>query len=329
MSPFKAVIAGLAITAGLCTVQVAHADYPDRPVRMVVPNPPGGTNDKLARLVAERLTRDLGQPVVVENRPGASTAIGAQAVASSPSDGYTLLFGTTTTFVLNPLVRDDLPYDPARDFKIVSVIAETPPIILASVQSQFHTIQDLVQYAQAHPDQLMYSSAGTGTSLHTNMESFAAGTNLQLQHVPYQGSAPAMLALLRGDVPVMSEVVSGAVAQIKSGQVRALAVGSEHRLELIPDVPTITESGFSGFNGAGWWALAAPKGTPEDVIAKLRSVTNQIMQEPAFKEVFQPDGLVISPPRNAEQVEAYMKKEVQNWTSAVGLIDVKDEKPKS
>ncbi|MBO9354772.1 tripartite tricarboxylate transporter substrate binding protein [Bordetella petrii] len=320
MKAFK-MMAALVYTVGLCGAGAAAADYPDHAIRMVVPNPPGGTNDKLARVLAERLTKDLGFPVVVENRPGASTAIGAQAVANAAPDGYTVLFGTTTTFVLNPLTRTDLPYDPARDFKMISIVAETPPIILANKSSPYRTIADLVEYARANPGQLMYSSAGTGTSLHTNMESFAAGADISLKHVPYQGSAPAMLALLRGDVPVMSEVVSGAVSQIQSGQVRALVIGSKERLALLPDVPTVQESGFTGFNGTGWWALAAPKGIPAAVEEKLRAATNKVMQEQSFQAAFEPDGLVIGAPRDAAAVQAYMDSELKNWAAAAKLVD--------
>lgn len=330
MHTIKAITVGLALTFGLSVSSQALAAYPDKPVRLVVPNPPGGSNDKLARVLAERLSKAWGQSVVVENRAGASTSIGAQAVANANPDGYTLLLGTTTTFVLNPLVRSDLKYDPKKDFEVISILAETPPIILTHPNSQLKTVADLVDYAKANPGKLMYSTAGTGTTLHVNMESFASGAALKLQHVPYQGSAPAMLALLRNDVPVMSEVVSGAVAQVKSGQVRALAVGANKRLVLLPDVPTIAESGYTGFNGGGWWALAAPKATPAAVQDSLRRAINAILVEPEFQAVFAPDGLVITPPRNGSQVDEYLDREIKFWTGAMSLINAPAEaaKPK-
>ena len=308
---FQRLLLAFAVALGLAGA--ARADYPDRPIRIIVPNPPGATNDKLGRIFGDRLSKELKQPVVVENKAGAAMAIGTQFVASAPADGYTLLLGGASAFVTNPLVRSDLRYNFARDFKTVSLIAESPMIFLANPSSPFKTMQDLLGAARQNPESVMYSTAGSGSSLHLVTEGLAAETGVRLQHVAYQGSAPAMLALIKGEVAVMTEVVSGAMAQIKAGQVRPLAVGSAQRLPLLPDVPTVDEAGVKNFRAATWWSLTVPHGTPELVVDKLRSATNRILRDPSFHAAFQDDGLTIPAPKTPAETQKYMDEEVRKW----------------
>jgi tripartite-type tricarboxylate transporter receptor subunit TctC len=320
MKTFAWTCAGLVLATLTTLATPVMAAFPDRPLRLVVPYPPGATNDKLGRALAERLSRELGQPVVVDNKAGASTAIGAVAVATAPADGYTLLLGTTTTYAVNPLVRTDLPYAPERDFKTVQIVAETPEVLLVNTKSPFKTLQDVIDYAKAHPGQLMYSSSGAGTSLHLAAEGFAARAGVKLKHIPYQGSAPAMFALLKGEVQMMSEVSSGAVAQAKAGQVRVLAVGSAQRMKLLPDVPTFIESGYPGFRVAGWYALSVPRATPDTVVEKLRSAIDKVLVDPTLVSTFQADGMDITPPRDGAGVQAYMDAEKVLWTDIVKTV---------
>ncbi|MDB5380512.1 MAG: hypothetical protein JWO26_144 [Rhodospirillales bacterium] len=277
----------------------AQASYPDRPLRLVVPYPPGATNDVLGRAYAERLSREFGQPVIVENRGGAGTAIGAQAVATARPDGYTMLMGTGTTFVLNPAVQRSLAYDPIRDFAMVSIVAEVPIVFVSNPQQPFRRLADLVTYARSHPGRVNFSSSGTATSLHLAGEMFARASGIELVHVPYPGSAPAMLAVISGDVQMMSEVVSGAVPGILAGRIIGLAVTSDERLAMLPDVPTVAESGYPGFQAQGWYGLALPKATPAATVERLREATNRILAENDLRTRFEPLGLVILPPREA------------------------------
>ena len=323
MKKTKAISAVLLLAGLLGAVQVALAAFPDRPLRLIVPYPPGATNDKLGRALAERLSRELAQPVVVENRGGAATAIGAQAAATAAPDGYTMLLGTTTTYVVNPLVRTDLPYAPDRDFKTVQIVAETPEVLVANVKSPFKTLRDVSDYAAAHPGEVMYSSSGTGSSLHLAAEGFAARAGIKLKHIPYQGSAPAMFALIKGEVPLMSEVLSGAVAQAQAGQVRVLAIGSANRIALLPDVPTFIESGYPGFRVAGWFALAVPRATPDAIVERLRLAINRVLLDPGLVAAFQNDGMQITPPRDAAQVQAYVDAEKALWSGIVKLVAAK------
>ena len=301
----------------------AFAQYPDRPLRIIVPFPPGATNDILGRAFAERLSREFGQPVIVENRGGAGTAIGAQAAATARPDGYTMLLGTISTFLLNPALRPTgLSYDPVRDFTMVSIMAEVPLVFVANPQRQMRSLAEMVGQARANPGRLTYSSAGTATSLHLAGEMFARAANIELVHVPYPGSAQAMLAVIGGDVAVMSEVVSGAMPNIQSGRVIPLAVTSEARMSILPDVPTVAESGYPGFQALGWFALALPRGTPAPIVERLREATNRILAQGAMRTHFEPSGLTILGPRDAAGVELYLERDRERWVPLIRALNI-------
>ena len=300
----------------------AAAQYPDRPLRIVVPFPPGATNDILGRAFAEHLSREFGQPVIVENRGGAGTAIGAQAVATARPDGYTMLLGTGTTYVLNPALRRNLSYDPVRDFTMVSIMAEVPIVFIVNTQFRARSLAELVSYARAHPGRVNYSSAGIATSLHLAGEMLSRAGGIQLVHVPYPGSAQAMLAVAGGDVQMMAEVVSGAIAGIQSGRVVPLAVTSTERLSNLPNVPTVAESGYPGFQALGWYGLALPRATPAPVVERLREATNRILAQGAMRAHFEPSGLMILPPRGAAAVETYLEQDRERWVPLIRSLNL-------
>ncbi len=303
-----------------------NAQYPDRPLRVVVPFPPGATNDILGRAFAHELSREFGQPVIVENRGGAGTAIGAQAVATARPDGYTMLLGTGTTYVLNPALRpSNLSYDPVRDFTMVSIMAEVPIVFIINPQLPVRSLAELVGYARANPGKINFSSAGVATSLHLAGEMFARAANIQLVHVPYPGSAQAMLAVVGGDVQMMAEVVSGAMTGIQAGRVVPLAITSSERLPILPSVPTVAESGYPGFQALGWYGLALPRATPAPIVERLREATNRILARGDMRAHFEPSGLVILRPHDAATVDRYLEQDRNRWVPLIRALDIKAE----
>lgn len=318
----RGILRTLFVLSGLVLGFDAAAQYPDRPLKIVVPFPPGATNDILGRAFAERLSREFGQPVIVENRGGAGTAIGAQAVATARPDGYTMLLGTGTTYVLNPALRRNLAYDPVRDFTMVSIMAEVPIVFIVNTQFRARSLAELVTYARNNPGRVNYSSAGIATSLHLAGEMLSRAAGIRLVHVPYPGSAQAMLAVAGGDVQMMAEVVSGAVAGIQSGRVVPLAVTSTERLSNLPNVPTVAESGYPDFQALGWYGLALPRATPAPVVERLREATNRILAQGAMRAHFEPSGLVILPPRDAAAVEAYLEQDRERWVPLIRSLNL-------
>lgn len=313
----------LGLLAAVLAGPPAHGQYPDRPLRVIVPFPPGATNDILGRNFAERLSREFGQPVIVENRGGAGTAIGAQAAAMARPDGYTMLLGTGTTYVLNPALRPTtLSYDPVRDFTMVSIMAEVPIVFIANTQMPMRSLAQMVSHARANPGRLTYSSAGIATSLHLTGEMFARAANIQMVHVPYPGSAQAMLAVVSGDVGMMAEVVSGAMTGIQSGRIIPLAITSEERLSILPDVPTVAESGYPGFQALGWYGLALPRATPAPIVERLREATNRILAQGAMRAHFEPSGLIILGPRDAAGVEQYLDRDRERWVPLIRALNI-------
>jgi tripartite-type tricarboxylate transporter receptor subunit TctC len=322
----KKIISAL-LVAGLTGFGLpVNAQYPDRPLRVVVPFPPGATNDILGRAFAQELSREFGQPVIVENRGGAGTAIGAQAVATARPDGYTMLLGTGTTYVLNPALRpNNLSYDPVRDFAMVSIMAEVPIVFIVNPQLPVRNLAELVAYARAHPGKINFSSAGVATSLHLAGEMFARAANIQVVHVPYPGSAQAMLAVVSGDVQMMAEVVSGAMTGIQSNRVTPLAITSSERLSILPSVPTVAESGYPGFQALGWYGLALPRATPAPIVERLREATNRILARGDMRAHFEPSGLVILRPHDAATVDRYLEQDRHRWVPLIRALNIKAE----
>lgn len=293
----------------------ARAAFPERPVTLVVPFAPGGGTDIVSRVLAEGMGRDLGQTVIVENRPGAGTVIGTQFVARSEPDGYTLVMATFAHAV-NPSLHKNLPYDTERAFTPVALVAHSPNVLVVNPQSPFHSVQDLLDEARAKPGTLNYGSFGNGTSAHLAGELFKNLAKVDLVHVPYKGSAPALNDLMGGQIQLMFTTVASVASHIKSGKLRALAVTSAERSKAFPDLPTVAEAGVPGYQAESWYGVYAPAGTPEAAVQRLHTAIAHAVRTPAFQERVAEEGLVVDagPP---QQLSSYVKAEEHRWSQVV------------
>lgn len=261
------------------------AEFPTKPIRVVVPYQPGGSTDVMARLIGERLSRRLDQAVVVDNKPGASEQIGATLVARSPADGYTLMLATTIGLAINPSLYSKLPYDPAKDFAALLPVAKIASVVVVNPQVPVKTLEELTAYMKANPGKLSYGSAGNGAPSHLAMELYKRAAGVDAAHIAYKGGAPALQDLMAGNIQVMIALVSEAMPLVKAGKLRALGITSPTRAPRYPDLPPVSEvSGMKGFEIYLWYALIAPAGTPRDVVEKLNQAINAILEEPAMKD---------------------------------------------
>lgn len=260
------------------------ADYPSRPIRIVVPYAAGGLTDVLARTLGERLTQRLGQPAIVDNRPGGAEQIATSLVAKAAPDGYTILLSTMTGLAVNPgLYGSRLQYDPNKDLTPVGLIGSVPSIVVVHPDVPVKTMAELSAYAKAHPSKLNYSSAGNGTPSHLAVEYYKRQNGVDATHIAYKGGAPALLDLMAGNVQMMIAIAPEALPMVKSGKLRALAVTANRRLAAYPEIPTVQESGGKPLDASFWYAFVAPTGTPADVVTKLNVTLNAILQEPAVR----------------------------------------------
>ena len=289
--------------------------WPTRPLRLVCPDAPGGTTDQLARAIAELLARALGQPVLVENRAGANTIIGTQAVAQAAADGHTLLMASGASMVLNPLLYRRLPYDAARDLTTLAVMVETPLVMVVPAALPVRDVTDFVALARRQP--VNFASVGVGNPIHLAGELFRAAAGIEMQNVVYPGSAPALTALLAGDVQVIFDVVLTALPFIRDGRLRALAVTTAARLPVLPEVPTVAESGFPGYEATTWFGVAAPRGLAPDVEARLRSALATVQADAGFQARFGALGLVMLPPAEPQAIEAGLAREAARWGGVI------------
>ena len=262
--------------------------WPARPIRLVVPFPPGGLIDNMARLVGNRLAQELGQPVVIDNKPGAGGNVGAAEVARAPADGYTLLMASPA-LTISPAVYKNLPYQPSQ-LAPVALLGRVPNVLLVNPASGIGKVQDLVSRAKAKPGQLNYASNGNGTSLHLSAELFKRRSETFITHVPYRGSAAAITALLSGEVDMMFDNLPSAIGQIQAGKLRALAVTTAQRSTALPDVPTLAEAGMDGFNVSAWFGVAAPAGLPAPVATRLADALQKVVQQPEVAAAMQRQG---------------------------------------
>ena len=258
--------------------------YPAKPIRLVVPFPAGGTTDILARAVGQKLTEAWGQPVVVDNRPGAGGNIGAELVAKAAPDGYTLLMGTVGTHAINASLYAKMPYDHIKDFAPVILVAGVPNVLVVNPAVPVNSVQELIAYAKANPGRLNFASSGSGTSIHLSGELFKVMAGVQMTHIPYKGSAPALQDLIGGQVQLMFDNLPSALPQIKGGKLRALAVTSATRAAALPDVPTVAEAGLPGFEASSWFGVLAPAGTPVAIIARLNAEIAKWLASPEARE---------------------------------------------
>lgn len=265
--------------------------YPSRPVQLVIPFPPGGATDIVGRLVGKKLGERLGQPVVVENRPGAGTVIGAAFVAKAPADGYTLLISSGSTFTVNPALNPKLPYDPVKSFEPIGLVARVPLIVLAHPDVPANDLKQLIAAVRRTPDKYVYGSFGNGTTAHFTGELLWSEAGIKLPHVAYKGSAPAMNDLLAGQIPFTVDTVAAALPHLKAAKVKAIAVTGASRATQLPNVPTAAESGFPGFSADSWLAVAAPKGLPADVKARLQTALAETMKDAEIRDKLVANGL--------------------------------------
>ena len=316
--PFKHHTVVLALLAFLVAVSgrdVIAQDYPVKPIRLVAPFAPAGTIDVLARAIGQRLTEAWGQPVVVENRPGAGGNIGTESVAKSAADGYTMLL-ISVGFASNPALYSKLPFDPIKDFAPVTLVATTQNVLIVHPSVPARSARELIQLAKSRPGQLNFGSSGTGTSQHLAGELFKSMAGVQMQHVPYRGSAPALTALIGGEVSLMFNNLLTALPHVKAGRLRALAVTSAERSPAAPEIPTMAESGLPGYDVSTWYGLLVPAGTPKEIVARLNAEVVRILNLPELKERLRSQGADVIP-STPDQFAAHIRQEMVKWAQVV------------
>ena len=298
---------------GLATAQAAA--YPSRPVKMVVPYAAGGGVDKIARVVGQQLAKGLGQPVVMDNRGGAAGNIGTELGVRAEPDGYTILMGAAA-LAINVTLYRNLPFDPVKDLTPISLIAKTPNIVVVHPQVQAKSIKELVALAKAKPGALNYASAGTGTTSHLAAELLDSVAGIKMTHIPYKGSAPAVTGILAGEVHVMLAPALTVLPYIKSGKLRALAMTGSERSPAFPDVPTVAQSGYPGFEASQWYGVLAPAGTPEPILTRLNQELVKAVQSPEVRTALLAEG---SEPIGStrEVFDRYLKAEIARWAKAI------------
>jgi tripartite-type tricarboxylate transporter receptor subunit TctC len=309
----------------ICSAAIYPAqaqDYPSHPIKFILPQPAGGAVDLIARTLGERLSEQMKQPVVVENRPGANGGLAAADVARSKPDGYTLLVAVDTNLVVNPSLYPDLPYDPFRDFAPISVLARLPLVLVANPQVQANNVRELIAYAKANSGKLNYASIGLGTQQHLGMELFKLMTKTDINQVEYRGTAAAMTDVIAGNVDIMFTGTPSAKAMSEGGKLKLLAVTGKTRTPLLPDVPTVEESGVPGFTLNGWFGVLAPARTPRPVLDRLTSEVRKAATDPRFIQTMNVQGLDVigsTPP----EMTLLMRTDTKKWTDVIRLTGVK------
>jgi tripartite-type tricarboxylate transporter receptor subunit TctC len=310
-------------TLALCTLSglAAAQGYPNKALRLIVPFPPGGSTDLLGRAVALRLSDALGQPVVVDNRPGANTIVAYEATLSAPADGYTLLFESFNGLVLNPNLYAKLPYDPERDFVPVAQVATSGFIVVVNPAVKANTLQEFVALARANPGRINLASAGIGNSTHVAAESFLTTAGIKLNHVPYKGSANALPELINGQVQVMFDTPITSMPFVRSGKLRALAVSGANRIAAMPDLPTIAELGYPGFSAGTYYSVVARRGTPQAAVDRLSNEIRRIAALPELRDLFSPQGIDASP-GSAEELGALLRTDRARFAKVIKSANI-------
>jgi tripartite-type tricarboxylate transporter receptor subunit TctC len=302
---------------GLSASQIASAQsWPTKPIKFIVPFTPGGNTDIVARMVGEGLSKTFGQPVLIENKPGAAGLLGATAVAKSPADGYTFLMGTVGTHAINAGMYSKMPYDTVKDFTPVTLVASVPNILVVPPSLPVNSVKDLIAYLKANPDKANFASSGSGTSIHLSGELFKIRTGVAMTHIAYKGSPPALTDLMGGQVQLMFDNLPTSLPYVKAGKLKALAVTTAKRIPALPNVPTVAESGLPGFETGSWFGLFAPAGTPKEIIARVDSEVRKMVQSPEMREKLiqqgaEPVGM------GSEEFAAHVKSELAKWGEVV------------
>ncbi len=304
--------------------QDAAQTYPSKLIRLVVPFTPGGSTDILGRTIGQQLTQAWGQSVLIDNVPGAGGSIGADKVAKAPADGYTLLMGHIGTLAVTPSLYPKLPYDPFKSFAAVAWVARVPNMLVVHPSVPAKTVKELVAYAKANPNKINFGSGGNGSAAHIATEYFKLQTGTQMQHVPYKGTAPAVTDLVAGQIQLMFTGVPAVIEQVKAGKLRAIAVSSPNRVKAVPDLPTVAETGYPGFEADQWYGVVAPAGTPQAIITKLNKQINDMLGSPEIATRLASEGAEATP--NSPAVFAKLiETEIVRWRDVIQAGGVKAE----
>lgn len=305
--------------------QLSHAQtFPTKTIRIVVPFAPGGANDIIARVVSQRLTEPLGQQVIVDNRGGAGGAIGAELVARSPADGYTLLLANPGPNAINPLLQPKTPYDPIKDFSMITLMAVSPQVLVIHPSLPVRSAKELIALARSKPGQINYGSSGTGAITHLAMEFFKARTKTDMVHIPYQGANLSLTALIGGQVSTMFAALGSITPMLSSQKVKVLAVAAKERTPLLPGVPTIAENGVPDFEVVNWFGILGPAGIPKPVVDRLNQAIVRVVQSPEAKERFSTLGFV-SRGTTPEELERHIRSELERWRGVIKSQNIKPE----
>ena len=308
----------VALCVGLAATSGAHAqaNYPTKPIRFIVPFPPGGGTDILSRLVANKLTDTVGWRIVIDNRGGAGGNIGLQAAAQATPDGYTMVMGQTSNLAINPALYSKLPYDPVRDFVPVSLVSASPIALVVTSKSPYKTLGEFVSAAKAKPGQLTFGSPGSGTVAHLTGELFQRAAGIKYVHVPYKGAAQAMPDLISGRIDLYSSSLETAMPHMKGGTIRALALTSPQRVSVVPDVPTVSEAGHKGFQATTWFGILVTKGTPDAIVNRLTAEITKVLQLPEIQErMAASGGLPVK--TGPKEFSALLNTEIARWSRVV------------
>jgi len=308
----------------LCTAVAFAQGYPNKPIRIIAPFPPGGSADLTARIVADHLTKTLGQPVVVENVPGAGGLIAAERIAKAAPDGYTLIVGSTGIMSVNASLLVKLPYDIVRDFTPVSIVIRVPSYLVVHPKVPVSSVRELIEYARRNPDKLTYASAGNGTSQHTNPELFKSMAGVSIRPIPYRGSAACTNALVAGEVDMMIELGPTIIPQIKAGRVKVLGASTANRTRAMPEVPTISEAGLAGFDAFTWFAIAGPGGMPRDIVTRLHAEIVNAVAPPEVRARLEAVGAEVVA-NTPEEFTEFQAKEIAKWAKVIRESGIKPE----
>ena len=304
----------VAISSGMCWAQ---ADFPNKPIKLIAPYAPGGSADVLARTLANYLSAEIKQPVIVENKPGANTMIAASTVARAPADGYTLLLASNASMVLNPLLYKKLTYNPDKELKLLNILAEAPLVLVTNSQTGVKNIEDLKSYAKEKNGSINYSSIGLGNPLQLTTELIKSRLNIAATHIPFNGSAPALTALMSNDTQLMVDVIGTSLPQIKAGKLQPIATTGLARSQFLPQVPTIAESGFPGFRASTWFGVAVPTATPAAIKNKLQHAVDVVIQKPEFITTLTNQYLVAQKPQNQAQLDDFLQSDGSMWRQVI------------
>ena len=315
-------IAALVLLAFASTADAQS--WPSKPIRIISPYPPAGANDLLARIIAPKLSEQLGQPVVVENRAGATGNIGAELVAKAPADGYTLLMGQAGNLTINISLMAKIPFDPVRDFSPVTMVASTPNVLVVHPSLPVRTVKDLIALAKAKPGQINYATSGIGSPGHLAAELLNKSAGIRLVHIPYKGAAPALLDVVAGNAHLYFTSAVSAQPFIPSGRLRMVAVASAKRSPSLPEVPTVAEAGFPEFDVSSWWGVVAPASTPREVVMRLQTEIHRVIALPEIRAKLAEQGLDIAT-NTPEQFATYIKSETAKWAKLIREVGVKPE----